>query len=401
MGNHGHVKQWLNQLEEKPLLRDAVIAGGWVVVGAVLLSLGITPLWDDVAVVTVASWAFTLTLIPMAAITLLRSRHPIIALGLGTIVLVIDVSLGASPGVVLLYLDVVYAAVKYGSSRALRFLFPFALIFFVIAVLGFFIRGALSSVYLELLLQLVVLVVISISWGWNVRSERQRTRDAMAVEHAEKQQVLQARIAHDLHDLVANHIAVAGLHIEAARLQLNSQSLDKLDDSLTRAKQGTDLGHGELRNLINVLTAVDDVTDAGEVAGATSFVELFDLLPADRRLVWKREEQERTWEYLSQLDITNSRVIVRVMRELITNAVVHGLDDVIAKTELSPHAMTWTLTNSRSAGESQYKGSGMGLSGARALINGVGGDLQVDHSPAVWTTTLQFPVAASEGDSHE
>src|SRR5699024_1030486 len=81
-------------------------------------------------------WAFTFTLIPMAAVTLLRSRHPIIALGLGTIILVIDVSLGASPGVVLLYLDVVYAAVKYGSSRALRFLFPFALILFVIAVTG-------------------------------------------------------------------------------------------------------------------------------------------------------------------------------------------------------------------------------------------------------------------------
>src|SRR5699024_12580193 len=132
--------------------------------------------------------------------------------------------------VVLLYLDVVYAAVKYGSSRALRFLFPFALILFVIAVTGFFIRGCLSSVYLKLLLQLVVLVVISISWGWNVRSERQRTRDAMAVEHAEKQQILQARIAHDLHDLVANHIAVAGLHIEAARLQLDSQNLDTLDE---------------------------------------------------------------------------------------------------------------------------------------------------------------------------
>src|SRR5699024_3149317 len=80
MGNHGHVKQWLNQLEQKPLLRDAMIAGGWVVVGAVLLSFGITPLWDDVAVVAVASWAFTFTLIPMAAVTLLRSRHPIIAL---------------------------------------------------------------------------------------------------------------------------------------------------------------------------------------------------------------------------------------------------------------------------------------------------------------------------------
>src|SRR5699024_4444776 len=101
--------------------------------------------------------------------------------------------------------------------------------------------------------------------------------------HARETERLRERIAHELHDHVANQIAVAGLHVEAARLRgAQAEALPPgALRSLDQATEGTDQAHRKLRQLIAVLTTSGDVDgDPHDAPGA-----LDDLVPGDRSIV--------------------------------------------------------------------------------------------------------------------
>lgn len=401
------VVRWWESLNARPSSRDTVIATAWLLLGLALLHFGAYPLWSDVAVFTSSGFVFLLTLAAMFGIALLRSRRPFTALCLGIVVAGVDLLFGGSLGVVIILSDLIYAAMKYGSDRGVRYTLWAAAGSVLILTVGLIVIGSENATVPIISVQWGLIVTISGVWGWNVRSERVRTRAALVEQHGHATRELRSRIAHDLHDHVANQIAVAGLHIEAAKLLAAPAARDTaaMVGSLEQAKRGTDQAHRQLRDLIAVLTAVDDLDEPAAIELAGELDELAQLLPAGRALVWNGNSAGDLRAALDSLTQSNQRVVLRVLQELVANAVKHGTGDVDVCVDddnsdggqQHPTHTVVSLANTSAAPTSPAPGTGLGINGAKLLLGGIGATLATAQSDGggSWRATLTVPLVVS------
>lgn len=400
--------QWWAKLDAAPVVRDRFIALTWGAVGLALLLAGLVPMWSLLVQIDLGMAGFVGTLLAITAVGTARSRRPILALGLGTAIFAADICQGGSPGVALIYFDLVYATVKYARSAQLQLLLRIVTV--LTAGLGIYFVAAKSfdSPYFGLAFQLLIATIVSAGWGWNVRSERTRTQTAMAAAFDAQTAQLQQTIAHDLHDLVGNQIAVAGLHIEAAKLQLGNRDFDGLNRSLNRAKSGTDLGHRELRNLINVLSAVEAFQQPGTLNVAEELQGLTKMVPGGRELLWATGAQPVLERALTGFEPAQKRVSLRVLQELVANAVKHGRGDInVAVIDHSGSAksadqdvLVMEVENDIATSPSPIPGTGIGMRGAEILVTSVAGALQVNPSSDLnsgrWLVQIAIPKQRQE-----
>ncbi|HJB64594.1 MAG TPA: hypothetical protein H9769_12905 [Candidatus Microbacterium pullistercoris] len=381
----------LRQLNERPRSRDALGAIAYLLTGVALLQFGGYRLWADVALIDEPA-AFLVLLGAMSLLAVWRSTRPFLVLLLGTGLAVCDLLLGSSFGVILLLGDFVYCAFRYGGDRGVRALLWGILALTVVAVLTLVVWFRGSGVAAAVSLQWALTVMIGGLWGWNVRSERVSTRTAMALRHAQETERLRRRIAHDLHDHVANHIAVAGLHIEAARLRgaREERLPGAAAQSLEKATQGTDEAHRRLRQLIAVLTTIDGL----EQHPLSSDGSLDDLLPDDRSLL--RRGHDLT-DILAAQSASGAAIIRRVVSELITNAVKHGEGDVLLDVDDDAVRVSNVI-----AGTSAVPGTGIGTAGAALLLEDIGGSLSAERLAGTdrWRATVTLPRVFVEGVRH-
>jgi len=392
------VRRWFGRLDVNPRSRDAVVAALWLLLGLALLQLDGFDLWSAVAVFQSSGGAFLFLLLAMVAVSTQRSSRPFLALGTGAILAAVDLLYGGSLGVILVFTDLIYAAFKYGNDRGVR------VVVWLIAGLGvstlitLVIWHSKNWTLQIVAAQWAAIVLIAAMWGWNVRSERLRTKAAMADQHAKSTQQLRRRIAHDLHDLVANQIAVASLHIEAAKLQIEqSRALPQsADRSLEQAAHGTKQADQQLRRMIQVLNTVEDLSAQSEVDVqqlVDDFVQSLDShLPGDRVLEWAGAGAQGLYAGLSFEPAAQARVVLRALQELIANAVKHGRGDVQVKVDVAED-FSITVTNDVSTSTFASSGSGIGLNGAEVLLEGTGTRLesQPREGSRQWLAVLALP----------
>lgn len=392
-----------------PAGRDLVIAAVWFVVGLVLWSAGAFKLWAGLALADAAPWVFLLTLGGMLAAVTQRSSHPFIALVAGVAVVGVDLLCGGSLAVVLVFTDLIYAAVRYGSDRGVRIAVRLSAALVVASGIALAVTRPEDPVVVTAALQWVLIVLVSGLWGWNVRSEGERTRAVLGEQHARDTTVLRDRIAHDLHDLVANQIAVAGLHVEAARLQAARLGGDTapLELSLDRAKQGTDQAHEQLRKLISVLTATGEIEAAGGIEVRAALLRLETLLPAGRALCWEPGTFDVLRSTLESEETPRTLAILRVTEELITNAAKHGAADLLVQAAVRDGVLSLEISNpvrlrAQPTTQSNRLGNGLGIPGAALLLDSIGGELATSEVDGVWIAHLLVPVnvAKAGADPH-
>ena len=378
-------------LRRAPRTRDALAAAAYLALGLALLQLGAARLWIFPGLPRF-DLGFLLALLAMAALATQRSSRPFLVLLAGAVVTVGDALIGSSVGVVVLFGDFVYCAFRYGGDRGVRALLWGILALTVVAVLTLVVWFRGSGVAAAVSLQWALTVMIGGLWGWNVRSERVSTRTAMALRHAQETERLRRRIAHDLHDHVANHIAVAGLHIEAARLRgaREERLPGAAAQSLEKATQGTDEAHRRLRQLIAVLTTIDGL----EQHPLSTDGSLDDLLPDDRSLL--RRGHDLT-DILAAQSASGAAIIRRVVSELITNAVKHGEGDVLLDVDDDAVRVSNVI-----AGTSAVPGTGIGTAGAALLLEDIGGSLSAERLAGTdrWRATVTLPRVFVEGVRH-
>lgn len=390
------VGKLIRRMNAHPQGRDAAAAVLYLLFGVALLQFGGFRL-AGVAVVSPESgvWnsetMFLLLLIVMAILATLRSAHPFFVLTAGIPIVAVDALLGTSLGVLLLFSDFVYCAFRYGADRGLRVVLIAIIATFLGIGLVLLAWPAARAPFGVLALQWALFVLPAALWGWNVRSERQRTKAEMAAFHARSTQRLRQRVAHDLHDLVANQIAVAGLNIEAARLGLSPDRAEheEVEESLSRAKKGTDEAHREMRRLIALLTAVDAVEDAPDQIRSGS--RLIDLVPADRTLVHHGGSLD---DAIAAMPPRSAEVVLRVMQELVMNAVKHGSGDIgITVPEHAPDdgSLNVRVSNDVADAVGQASGSGIGITGATVLLSEVGGEIvSGEDGDGRWLAAVTF-----------
>lgn len=379
----GTARDWWGRVDSRPRLRDAIVVGVYLVLGLVLFWAGAIRLSIAVAPLRVEDGFFLLTLLGMCAVALLRSRRPLTALVLGSAITAVDGLGGSSLAVILVFFDLVYCAVKYGSDRGIRIATWVAAALAAAAGVVLLIVRPESPVVLIVVAQWVLITTIAATWGWNVRSERLRTSALMAEQHARATQRMRQRIAHDLHDLVSNQIAVAGLHVEAARIRVEQAGIDapEIGHSFERAKQGTDQAHRQLRRLIAVLSTVDDLGEAdSDLAG--ELARLASMPPAGRALVWTGDGEDALRDFLEDRSAAQAGILPRVLHELVANAVKHGRGDIEVSALVRDAGSVVTVRNAYLGNGAPERGSGIGITGAELLLDGTGATLESGPDPA-------------------
>ncbi|MFF3849456.1 sensor histidine kinase [Streptomyces sp. NPDC002328] len=239
---------------------DVFAAVGGLLGGLLLWGIGLgTRRAADPIVLFDGRWPVLLPLFVMAGCELLRRAAPRVALLTATVALTLDTMTQGSLGTLLMFTDVVYAAVLYGTPASARRI-PW--ITGLITVLATVVPFAVWRVPEALLVGVAVGVVsfAPASTGLIVRNHRDaaegaRLRAEQTALLAEMDRVQavsaeRARMARELHDMVANHLSAIAIHSTAA---LSIDEPETSREALGVIRENSVEGLAEMRRLIGIL----------------------------------------------------------------------------------------------------------------------------------------------------
>ncbi|WSP40941.1 histidine kinase [Streptomyces sp. NBC_01244] len=385
---------------------DVLLAVFSVAAGLLLWSLGVysSPTRD-----LFPAWAALVPLLALGAMELLRRSLPRVTLAVGTAGVIADQFTVGNLATVLIFTDLMYAAVVYGTPAMARRL-PVQTGLITIAV------TIASVAWLRTPQALLIGVITGIVsfgpalTGATLRNHREAAiaarlraeQTALLAEMDRSQAVVaeRARMARELHDMVANHLSAIAIHSTAA-LSIDSPATSR--EALGVIRENSVQGLAEMRRLIGLLRDAG----GGQEAVATPSLDGLDALL----------DQARTNGAASGLDfvLLDDRpsgeplpapvelAAYRIVQESLTNALKHA----------APGTVTVRLARERPAGgdragggalhvrvDSPYgerpgpraPGSGAGLIGMRERTELLGGAFEAGRADAVWQVRATLPV---------
>lgn len=386
---------------------DVLLAVFSVAAGLLLWSLGVhsSPTRD-----LLPDWAALVPLLTLGAMELLRRSAPRLTLIVGTAGLIADQFTVGNLATILIFTDLMYAAVVYGKPAMARRL-PVITGLITVAV------TIASVAWLRTPQALLIGVVTGIVsfgpalTGATLRNHREAAvaarlraeQTALLAEMDRSQAVVaeRARMARELHDMVANHLSAIAIHSTAA-LSIDSPATSR--EALGVIRENSVQGLAEMRRLIGLLRDAG----AGQEAVATPSLDGLDALL----------EQARTNGAASGLDfvLLDGRpgageareplptpvelAAYRIVQESLTNALKHA----------APGTVTVRLAREgpgdggdgalRVTVDSPYgerpgpraPGSGAGLIGMRERTELLGGAFEAGRADAVWRVRATLPV---------
>ncbi|MGW2259303.1 sensor histidine kinase [Streptomyces sp. NPDC001780] len=344
-------------------------------------------------------------LVVVAGLELLRRSMPSPALLVGTVALVADLFTTGSVATVLMFTDLMYAAVVYGTPAAARRI-PWTTGLITIAMtIGFF--GWLQKPE-SLLIGVATGVVgfLPAITGSAVRGHRDaaetarlRAEQTALLAETDRVQAVtaeRARMARELHDMVANHLSAIAIHATAA-LSLDDERTTR--DALGVIRTNSVEGLAEMRRLIGLLRDPGDEAEpsaAPTLAAVDSLLEQAGTNGASSGLSFTLDDRRDT---TAPLPAPVELAAYRIVQESLTNALKHA----------APGAVTVALTRSRRAltvrvdspfGDRpgpRAPGSGSGTVGMRErveLLHGAfeAGAVTGDDGRKIWRVRAELPV---------
>ncbi|MFF8964422.1 sensor histidine kinase [Streptomyces globisporus] len=357
-----------------------------------------------------ASWVTLVPLTAMAAAELLRRNAPRTALTVGALALVADQFTRGSLATILMFTDVVYAAVLYGTPAAARRLPVATLLVTVASTIGFLAWFRKPE---ALLIGLVIGLVsfIPALTGVSVRSHRTAAeaarlaaaQTARLAEMDRTQAVIaeRARMARELHDMVANHLSAVAIHSTAA---LSIDEPETSRNALKVIRENSVEGLAEMRRLIGLLRegGKDDAPAAAPtLAALDTLVEQTNASGASGGLVCTLEDTRDRGE--DALPTPVELAAYRIVQESLTNALKHAAPGpVVVRLGRAGELLTVEVTSvfgSRTGPTAP--GSGAGLVGMRERVALLGGTFGAGAEPGgagakIWRVRAELPVRERE-----
>jgi signal transduction histidine kinase len=383
----------------------ACLAGGALVYVADHAGAGVAgrgpdpvPLWARLALLAVA-----------CAGQALRRRAPVVALAVVTAALATDIGLGMRlPVLVVVLADVVYAATAFGARWLSRLLVR-AVALLTLGLVGVvWVLADSWRTALWLSVQLVVVLPTPVWWGAGIRhhselaaAERDRAElDRRAAVSAER-----ARMARDLHDVVAGHLSAIALQSEAV-LSGGDRMRDRTRERavMHAVRENSLQALAEMRRMIDVLRA-DDTGAAPDDAGAPRLAGM-DRLVASARAAGLRVDV--AGEPPAGLPAAVDAAAYRILQEALTNAAAHaprGEARVTVTVRNQPAGrLVLEVTNqlprtpvlatgrgARDAAHPPAARTGTGLPSMRTRAAEVGGTLDAGPAGGRWHVRAELP----------
>ncbi|GAA5185805.1 histidine kinase [Rugosimonospora acidiphila] len=307
----------------------------------------------------------------------LRRRYPLTVLAVSTAATALSVALNTAQGLATLAVVIAVYTVAVSTNRLTAVL---AGSFTALVLVG----GALYSTRGTVLdPDKVVLVLwsgLAAAVGDAIRSNRdyvlaaeERARRAEQSREEETRRRLaedRLRIARDLHDVMAHHIAVINVQAGVAGHVLRTNP-EGAQEALGHVRRASQTVLDEIGTVLGVLREDEDVTAPTEpVPGLGRMEELIESFRgAGLRVTWRRVG--RMYPLPAPVDLA----AYRLLQESLTNAHKHGGEAVWIRLSYHPRQLTVEVDNEAPSTQRDVPSvsTGYGLRGMRERVSAAGG----------------------------
>lgn len=393
----------------RPWLDDVLRAAGFAALALLL--------WLVVPEVSVTWWPRPADVGPAADVATivvactgigLRRAHPMIGLAVVTGAVLSGVlGTGHTPlGVLLCFGDALYGAVLLGSRRAA----------WVVSALAAGVAGAAALVSLAsdggraaliVLLNMGMLLAIPVFWGLEVRRHAEHAADERAraeqsrrlaeLDRAAAVAAERARMARDLHDVIAGQLSAIAIRSEAV-LSIPDADPATLRRVLAAVRHDSVASLAEMRTMIGLLRA-DGSGDRDPRTAPGGLDRLDELLGTARANGLDVTLDDRRGDGVP-LPAATDLAAYRVVAESLTNAAKHAPGTAVVVTLAQDDAgLTVEVTNPLVTGAPPGEGTGTGLLGLRERAAAVGGTVDAAADRDRWRLRAVLPVPAPVGSS--
>lgn len=391
--------------ELNPRQEDRAIAVVGLLGGLLLIAFGAYDRSDDIP-----GWLVALPLVAIAVLELFRRTHPVWTASLGGLAFVGVVFAGSLVASMLMYTDLLYAAVLYGSPRMSRVLHLTGIGSTVVLSSLAVLYGSVSSALLVAVL--CGLIFLGPVWTADLvrkhrdQAEAERLRaeqTALLAEMDRRGAVVaeRARMARELHDVVANHLSAIAIHATGAQSLARRQNRPP-DDPLLAAmaviRENSVQGLTEMRRMIGLLRAGDEESYAAPRLDALDTL-LAKAVESGRSagLSFELAEEGERGELSAPVELAAYRIV----QESLTNALKHAAPGTVRV------RLTYGVRELEVAAESPYRsGEGQALPGARAGLVGMaeragllGGSLTAGPEDGQWRVRAVLPREPRQGEA--
>lgn len=376
----------------------AGLLGGLLLWG---IGLGMRPR-DEPQVLWDGPWPLLVPLVVMAGCELLRRTAPRTALLAGTAAIGADLLTQGSLATVVMYTDVVYAAVLYGPpSFARRIPWGSALLTVSVTVVAIAVWQQPEALLIGVAVGIVTFA--SAATGLIVRNHRDaaetarlRAQQTALLAEMDRVQAVTAersRMARELHDMVANHLSAIAIHATAA---LSLDEPETTRQALGVIRENSVEGLAEMRRLIGILR--DDSGDTAPAASPT--LDGLDALVAGAR--GNGLDVTLDASLGGRLPAPVELAAYRIVQESLTNALKHACPGrvTVALARRGDRLDLSVISPYGDRDGPRAPGSGAGLVGMReraALLDGTfeAGPESLPDTPGtkVWAVRATLPTA--------
>lgn len=391
----------------RPHRHDVLMAAIGLLGGLALWALG---LYLQGNRLFVAPWVCLLPLAVVSGLELVRRTAPQTALVIGTLALVADQFTVGNLATVLMFTDLMYAAVLYGKPSAARRI-PVTTFLITVAVTIGFLAWLRSPQALLIGVVTGMVSFLPALTGVSVRNHRDAAETARL--HAEQTALLaemdrvqavtaeRTRMARELHDMVANHLSAIAIHSTAA-LSIDDPATSR--DALGVIRENSVDGLAEMRRLIGLLRTGGGAREPAAsptLASLDALVEQTRANAASSGLTCTFEDDRGEG---GALPTPVELAAYRIVQESLTNALKHAAPGPVA-VRLGQSGQLLTVEVSSVFGNRsgpRAPGSGAGLVGMRERVALLGGTIEAGPSTTgdgtkIWRVRAELPV--EEGTS--
>ncbi|ACY97798.1 MULTISPECIES: sensor histidine kinase [Thermomonospora] len=383
------------------LLAVAALAGGLLVLSARGYSH-----WSAEGTGPAVGWR-VLPLLGVCTAMLFRRTSPLTDLAIATPAAIADIALGPSLGTLLIYTDALYAAGLYGPRRTgERLLVATAAVTVLLAGAALplaadwraavIVGGVAGMTFVSPVLTAMVVR------GHRDRAELERQRAEQLARLAELDRrnavaAERARMARELHDVVAGHLSAVALH-SAALLRLPDMDRDSVHRAMTVIRENSVQGLAEMRRMIGLLR--EGRREEADSPAAPRLADLEQL--AERAARPDLTVGLKVTGTVRELPAAVELAAYRIVQESLTNALKHagpGRAEVLI--EHHPQRLCITVDSPLGAQRTELPGAGSGLIGMRERASILGGTFQAGPDAGRWRVRAELPTAPPDGEEEE
>ena len=227
--------------------------------------------------------------------------------------------------------------------------------------------------------------------------ERARRAEQTREEEAGRRVIQErVRIARELHDVVAHHIAVINVQAGAASHVLTRQP-EQANRALTHIREACDTVLSELSSIVGVLRQPEfDTAEAltEPVRGLARLTDMIDTLAASGLTVERRQTGQPR-----ELPAVVDLAAYRILQEALTNAHKYGTGRAQLTITYTAESITLDVVNTVAAERIPTR-SGYGILGMRERAATAGGTLEArSHPDGRFTVHAELPAPAPKAAS--